>query len=305
MQQIIQTDFSGVDGLQIETIAESHLTPLSVKVNTKYIPVLPYDWMTEYGLLKTIRPVKLPMVIGYGFGGIVESTGLLRDHQLVGKAVIGVQPTGSAQTVINAQLPPLLFEVPPKVALKDAVTLIGGADAALHAVNSIKANSTDVVLVTGASGGVGTYLIQLLKLAGATVIALANPDNRVFVQSLGADVVLNYQADLAAQLTRTVVPNKVIDAVGRPELLQTITTVYEQLTIFSLSLTNFNPPKPNQSFKFSHGSIGISGYHQLLALLATGQIQAQIQTVYPFEDVKKAHLAAKNGHARGRMLLAF
>ncbi|MFD0897276.1 zinc-binding dehydrogenase [Loigolactobacillus binensis] len=305
MKQIVQQNFSGVDGLQIETASASRFTPLSVLVRNKYTPVLPYDWMTEYGLLKGIRPVKLPMVIGYGFGGIVEKVGLLRDKSLLGKKVIGAQPTGAAMELINSQLPPLLFTVPDNVALSEAVTLIGGADAALHAINSINVTARDTVLVTGASGGVGTYLIQLLKLAGAQVIALASPNNLNFVKSIGADIVLNYQEELATQLKDIVPPTKVIDTVGRTDLLQLIAASFAELAIFSLSLTSFTPPKAHQTFKFSNGTIGVRGYRRLLNLLADKQIVAYIQAKYKYTDVKKAHLTAKNGLKQGRILLAF
>ncbi|MFC6169230.1 quinone oxidoreductase family protein [Loigolactobacillus jiayinensis] len=305
MKRIVQQNFNGVDGLQIVEVTASKLTPLSVLVKNKYIPVLPYDWLTEYGLLKAIRPVKLPMVIGYGFGGIVEQVGMLRDKNLIGKKVIGMQPTGSAQEVINSQLPPLLFTVPDNVALSDAVTLIGGADAALHAINSVNVGPTDTVLVTGASGGVGVYLIQLLKLAGAKVIALASSGNSDFIKAVGADVVLDYTDALDMQLRHINAPNKIIDTVGRIDLLQIIATNYDELAIFSLSLTNFDPPKKQQTFQFSNGSIGISGYKRLLKLMADQQIVAYIQHKYKFTDVKKAHLASKNGHAQGRILLTF
>ncbi|WP_125980820.1 quinone oxidoreductase family protein [Loigolactobacillus iwatensis] len=305
MKRIIQRDFNGVDNLQIEVGNINKLTPLSVLVKNKYTPVLPYDWMTEYGLLKDIRPVKLPMVIGYAFGGIVEKVGLLRDKNLIGKKVIGAQPTGAAAEMINSQLPPLIFEVPDNVPLSAAVTLIGGADAALHAIDSVNVTSKDTVLVTGASGGVGTYLIQLLKLAGAQVIALASPGNLDFVKSVGADIVLNYQEELAAQLKATVAPTKIIDTVGSAALLQLITDIYDNLNIFSLSLSSFNPPKAQQTFKFSNGTIGIGGYKKLLKLLAAGEITAYIQHQYEFTDVKKAHLASKNGPAHGRILLKF
>ncbi|MFG1200402.1 zinc-binding dehydrogenase [Pediococcus acidilactici] len=244
------------------------MTPLSVIVKNKYVPVLPYDWMTEDGKLKDIRPVKLPMVIGYGFAGVVKRVGILRNKNLIGKKVIGANISGAAKEYINSQIPPLLFEVPENVALKDAATVIGGADAALHAVKTTRASAHDVVLVTGASGGVGSYLIQLLKQRGALVVAIGHPNNFDFLKEVGADYVVSYKSSLALQLKKVPTINKVIDTVGEGEILRQISNATGALEILSLSMTNFSSLKTNQSFKFSHGTVGIQGYRDLLNLMA-------------------------------------
>lgn len=71
MKQIIQTNYSGIDGLKIVDKPKPAVSPLSALVQVKYTPVLPYDWMTEEGKLKQMRPVKLPLTVGYAFAGVV------------------------------------------------------------------------------------------------------------------------------------------------------------------------------------------------------------------------------------------
>lgn len=112
MKQIIQTNYSGIDGLKIVDKPKPAVSPLSALVQVKYTPVLPYDWMTEEGKLKQMRPVKLPLTVGYAFAGVVQAVGLLRDRHLVGQNVIGVQPSGANQTYLDSRLPPFLFPVP-------------------------------------------------------------------------------------------------------------------------------------------------------------------------------------------------
>ncbi|WP_424321158.1 alcohol dehydrogenase catalytic domain-containing protein [Lacticaseibacillus chiayiensis] len=81
MKQIVQTDYTGITGLQIIEQPKPKISPLSALVKVKYTPVLPYDWMTEEGMLSQIRPVKLPLIVGYAFAGEVTAVGLLRDRR--------------------------------------------------------------------------------------------------------------------------------------------------------------------------------------------------------------------------------
>lgn len=305
MKAVIQNSYTGVNGLTVNEINESKITPLSVIIENKFTPVLPYDWMTEYGQLKAIRPVKLPMVVGYGFGGIVQKTGMLRDRRLIGKKVIGANPGGAVSEIINSQIPPLLFEVPDNVDLADVTTLTGGADAAMHAIRVANIVKEDVVLVTGASGGVGTYLLQMLRSRGAKVIALASTDNEQFIQSVGADWIVNYETNFIDQLGSLVPPTKAIDTVGSPVLLRQISDLYDDLKILSLSLTDFKPAKEGQSFRFSHRTIGVGGYKKLLNLLSEQKIKPYIQEKFRFTDVREAHLVSKEQHSQGRILLEF
>ncbi len=305
MRAIIQKSYNGINDLAIETVADPTLSPLSAIIRTKFTPILPYNWMTEEGALMDIRPTKLPMVIGYGFAGVVEKVGMLRNSHLVGKRVIGANMSGSNAELINSQLPPLLFEVPDAVKLADAATVIGGADAALFAVNKAHVQNNETVLITGASGGVGTYLIQFLKRLGATVIALGSDQNITFLRDLGADYVVNYEQNLSNALKAAPQPTKIIDTVGSTGLLDTLTTNYEALQILSLSLPNYRTKKNGQSFSFGSGNIGLSGYKQILQLLATHQLQPVVQDIYPYDEVIKAQTVSKYQHSHGRILLSF
>ncbi|GHP13309.1 NADPH:quinone reductase [Lentilactobacillus fungorum] len=305
MKAIIQRSYNGNDDLIIDNLATPKVAPMSALVRTQYTPVLPYDWLTEEGKLIGMRPTQLPMVISYGFVGVVEQVGMLRNHRLVGKPVIGAQMTGAAAEFINSQIPPLLFEIPQSVNLADAATLIGGADAAQLAVNDIKATKNEVILITGASGGVGTYLIQLLKHEHVTVIALANRHNVSFLRELGADYVVDYNDDLAKQLADVPRATKVIDTVGTTALLDQLSGYYDELAIFSLSRPTYTPQKPVQTFRFGNGNIGIAGYHKLISLLAAGEISGVVQQTFDFEVVKQAQHVSKEQHARGRILLKY
>ncbi|MCO6543329.1 MAG: zinc-binding alcohol dehydrogenase family protein [Lactobacillus sp.] len=305
MKAVIQSSFEGITALKLRDILEPHMSAMSVLIKNRYTPVIPWDWLSEEGQLQNFNPVKLPRIIGYSFGGIVEKVGALRNQKLLGKKVFGFNPQGTHTQLINSQIPPLLIEVPTKVSLEDATTIIGGADAALLAVKQSKIRPNDIVLVTGATGGVGSYLIQLLKLMKTTVIAFTRKENYSFAQNLGADYIIDFTQDIKHQLQLVPKPNKIIDTAGSVPLLDTISHNYEKLTIFSLSLPKYKPINSIQTFSFSNKSIGIKGYQQLLSMLENKQISASINQILPFQEVIQAQQIAKFRPSQGRILLEY
>ena len=302
MKAIVQRNYNGIDALQIMTKPEPTLIPLAVKVATHYTPVMPYDLLTETGALKSQRPVHLPMVIGYGFGGVVTEVGQLRKKALLGQRVIGFSLKGSHQTTLVSAFP--LFSVPKNVSLAAATTLIGGADAALMAVRASRVTKDDVVLITGASGSVGTYLLQLLHQMGVKLIAMSHSSEQRLLTRLGADQTLPYDEPLQQQLTELYSVTKIIDLAGSSQLLNQLSQELGLVEIWSLANPDY-VPSAGQSFTFVNGRIRLQDYRWLLDQLAQGTLQAVIQNTFPFTVVKSAQHELQDKHSHGRILLSY
>ncbi|WP_407886417.1 zinc-binding dehydrogenase [Levilactobacillus sp. N40-8-2] len=305
MQAIVQDSYQGIDALTIQTRPTPRLTPLGVRIETRYTPVMPYDLLTERGQLQQLRPVTLPIVVGYGFGGIVREVGRLRQSKLLNQPVIGAQLAGSHQEQILSTLPPLLFPVPHGVSLAAATTIIGGADAAYFAFKKSHIQAGATVLVTGASGSVGTYLLQLLHLFGVHIIAVAHSSRHDLLQMLGADQILAYDRPLPEQAADLSAVTQVIDLAGAVSLLDQLTAMLGPVKILSLALTAYHPQDPQQRFAFTSGAIMPADYRWLLQQLATKKLTAVIQEQYPFTDVKRAQHHLTTAHAAGRILLTY
>jgi len=306
MQTIVQTSYQGIDALRFDSQPLPRLlNPLAVRVETRYTPVMPYDVLTETGQLKQLRPVRLPIVVGYGFGGIVREVGRLRNRQLLNQPVIGIQLTGSHQEQVLSTLPPLLFPVPKGVSLAAATTIIGGADAAYFALKESHLKAGETVLITGATGSVGTYLVQLARLAGYHVIAVGHSSRHDLPADLGANQVLDYDRSLAEQLDSKTVVDQIIDLAGQTGLLNQLTTLLGPVSILSLALPHYRPQLPQQAFTFVNGSITPGDYRWLLTQLADGKLTAVIQEELPFTAVRTAQHRLVDGHAAGRILLTY
>jgi NADPH:quinone reductase-like Zn-dependent oxidoreductase len=176
-------------------------------------------------------------------------------------------------------------------------------------VDRARVQSGDCVLVTGASGGVGSAAVQLVKRRGATVIAVASMDKHQAVHALGADKVLNRQDDLQHALGRESV-DVVIDLVGGaqwPVLLQllkrggryatsgAIAGPLVELDLRTLYLKDLH--LLGCTFQDDHIFDNLVGY------IERGEIQAVVAKTYPLHEIAQAQRDFGEKNYVGKLVL--
>ena len=150
--------------------------------------------------LGVFRPRK--QVLGMDVAGVVEAVG----HDVTGFApgdeviaMLGSAFGGHAEYACVPQSKAIALK-PRNLSMEESVTLVFGGYTALSYLNQVDLEPGDEVLVNGASGAVGTAVVQLAKLRGARVTAVCSGGNAEFVRSLGADRVIDYTVeDFAAE----------------------------------------------------------------------------------------------------------
>ncbi len=141
-----------------------------------------------------------PFVPGYDLVGTVTAVGPGVDGALVGRRVAALTKTGGWSTCLVLDAADLV-DVPDGVDAADAESMIvNGVTAWQMLHRHAKVRSGQAVLVHGASGGVGTVLVQLARLAGATVVGTAAPRHHDELRELGVQPVDYRAPDLAEQL---------------------------------------------------------------------------------------------------------
>jgi len=132
-------------------------------------------------------------IIGLSFAGVIEVVGEGVSDFARGDRVAGTAFAAFADFVVAS--PAKMARIPDGVSMTDAATLPVSAATALQAVrDSARVQSGQRVLVIGAGGGVGSFMIQLAVAAGARVTGLVSAAKAEFVRSLGADRVIDYRA---------------------------------------------------------------------------------------------------------------
>jgi NADPH:quinone reductase-like Zn-dependent oxidoreductase len=159
---------------------------------------------------------KFPFVPGYDLVGQVSEVGSGVAAQLVGQRVAAVTKTGGWTThaVIEARN---LVPVPEHLDPAEVETVVVNGITAWQMLHrKAKVNSGQTILVHGASGGVGTTLVQLARHAGLRVIGTAAPRHHDALRALGAEAVDYHDPDLAGTLRRLVPEgfNAVFDHLG-------------------------------------------------------------------------------------------
>jgi NADPH:quinone reductase len=136
---------------------------------------------------------RLPAILGNGVGGIVASVGADTDSALVGRRVVTTTGGSGGYAERAAVDAAGLIQLPGELSLADAVALLADGRTALGLVQASGLRAGETALVEAAAGGVGSLLVQLVRAAGARVVAAAGGPRKVGVaRDLGADISVDY-----------------------------------------------------------------------------------------------------------------
>jgi NADPH:quinone reductase-like Zn-dependent oxidoreductase len=251
-----------------------------------------------------------PVVLGKDFAGTVEAVGSGVTGFAVGDGVFGVvsdpSPLSSRSFAEYVAVPagPNLTRIPEGVDFAAAGVLGLAGTAALQAVDAIDPMAGETVLVSGATGGVGAYAVQLVAARGATVIATAKPDDAAFVRDLGATDSVDYTGNVAAQV-RAIRPNGV-DAVlhfaGDGAQLGELLVPGGRLAS-TLIMSPEQLPLPNARVAPVFASPDVATLDRLAAEVAAGRLKTPIQRTYRLDEVGQAMTDFAAG-TRGNLAIA-
>lgn len=187
------------DVLHLAEVAVPAIGRDEVRVRVRATAVAKGDWLIATGLPYVARPsygVRTPKhrIAGLEFAGVVESIGAAVTRFEIGDEVVGWGNEALAERVAVPESQ--LAGKPAELAFEAAAALPVSGFAALQAVRDHGGVAPgDRVLILGASGGVGSFAVQIAKALGADVTGVASTRNLDLVRELGADRVIDYTTD--------------------------------------------------------------------------------------------------------------
>jgi NADPH:quinone reductase-like Zn-dependent oxidoreductase len=188
----------------IRDVAKPEPGPGEVLVRVRAASINGFDIFVANGYLKGMMEHRFPVVIGKDFAGTVEARGEGLTEFAVGDRVFGVVTKaflgdGSIAEYVTVPVAMGLTRLPDSIDFTTGGALGLASEAALAAADAAKFEAGQVVLIAGATGGVGSQSLELAVRAGALVIATAHSEaERALVTSLGAAEIVDYKTDIVA-----------------------------------------------------------------------------------------------------------
>jgi NADPH:quinone reductase-like Zn-dependent oxidoreductase len=275
-----------------------------VLVKVKAAAVNPVDWKIRDGLGELFG-LKPPLILGCEVAGTVEAVGSGVNDLVAGDDVygfLGGYTGGYAEYV--AALASEFVRKPKNIDFDTAASVPVGSLTAWHGIFDLgKLASGQRILVTGASGAVGSMAVQLAKNKGAHVIGLASGKNEDFVRKLGADEFIDYKkAKFEDQVSDLDV---VFDAVGG----DTQERAFQTLKHGGFLVSTVSPPSAEKAKKLGVTVTMVEvrpnqdQLAQINRLLENGKLKVRIATVLPLAQAKKGLQLSAGGHADGKIIL--
>jgi NADPH:quinone reductase-like Zn-dependent oxidoreductase len=308
---VVATGFGGPENLALIDVDVPAPGPGEVTVSVLACGVNPID-LKLYGGERGADPAALPMRLGFEAAGVVTAVGPDADGPegpvAVGDEVIAFRISGAyaGEVVVPASA---VVQKPAALDWPEAGGLMLTGATAVHLLTATGVTADDVVLIHGASGGVGLMAVQLAVLRGARVIATASEHRHGLLEELGAEPVV-YGDGLLERIGQ-LAPDGVdaaLDLVGTDEALETSLALVEDRQRIA-TIANYGAT--SAGIKLLGGGPGAdpgeevraNARTELTRLAATGALTVHLGATYPLAEVADAHRLLAEGKAHGKVVL--
>ncbi len=313
MKAIVYEEFGSVDVLELKEVDKP--TPkdeeLLVKVHATSVNAIDMIFRSGatllFGMTKLMAGFKKPKhnIIGFDVSGEVESVGKKVTKFKNGDLIYAClrSPGANAEYVC---VPEKLAAIKPANMTHEeaaAVPDVGGT-ALTGLRNTVTINEGQRVLIFGASGGVGTYAVQIARTFTTEVTGVCSTSAVSLVKSLGANAVIDYTKEDFTKNGQTY--DIIFDAVGRnvtsySQCKNSLTkngifvTVDIQSVMFKYML--------NKNVRGYMGNIIAEKLDYLRELIEAGKVKSVIDKVYPLSQMVDAHRYYEEGHPKGKIVI--
>ncbi|MET8365317.1 NADP-dependent oxidoreductase [Micromonospora sp. NPDC005194] len=298
MRGVRYEEFGGPEVLHVADVPTPEAGPGQVRVRVAASVVHPVDLMVRSGRFPAPLPTGLPYTPGWDVVGTVDAVGPSVGEYAIGDEVIGFSPWLQTTAGAHAEYVVLdatsLTAAPTGVPATEAATLPTNGLAAAQALDLLALPAGSTVLVTGAAGQAGGFVLALARAAGLHATGLAGADDRQFIESLGA-----------AFLSRSDEPTGTYDAVI--DLAVIGSSLLDHVRDGGGYVAASPPLRPEpvrgiRTFALEVESDG-SRLAELVKLVTSGDIPLRVAGVYPFADAAAAHERLAQGGVRGGVVI--
>jgi NADPH:quinone reductase-like Zn-dependent oxidoreductase len=294
--------FGGPEVLQYGDLPDPVAAAGQVVVDVAAASVNGADWRVRAG---QYGQATFPLVLGRDFSGSVAALGTGVDDLKIGDAVFGVLEAGreGAYAEKLAITAAIVAKKPDGLSHIDAAALaLTGLTAVISVETTLKLQRGETILIQGGAGGVASFAIQLAKHLGARVITTTSAANADYVRGLGADEVIDYNAQ---DFTRAVSKcDAVFDTVGG-EVAQKSFAVLKPGGRAAFIASGPQAPKPDRGDVTAlRPAVGRARapLERIAALVTAGAVRPPEVKLYRLAQAAEAHRLSESRHFRGKLV---
>jgi NADPH:quinone reductase-like Zn-dependent oxidoreductase len=312
MKAIVYERYGSPDILELRDVEKPSVTDDGVLVRIRAASTNPYDWHFMRGkplftrlMFGLFRPKDHRL--GADLAGEVEAVGKDVTRFRPGDSAFG---EGAGAFAEYACVPERwLARKPTNLTFEQAAAVPMAANTALQGLrDGGRIQAGQKVLIHGASGGVGTFAVQIAKSFGAEVTGVCSTKNVEMVKKIGADHVVDYtRDDFTRGETRY---DLMLDTIGdrslracRRVLAQKAVYVFIGGRMSHLASTMLARPFVSQDVKAVVAKRSSADLEFLAGLIEAGKVAPVIDRTYPLSEVPAAIRYLEGGHARGKIVI--
>jgi NADPH:quinone reductase-like Zn-dependent oxidoreductase len=315
MKAVVQNAYGSPDVFRLAEVAEPAMKENEVRVRVKAVALNAGDVYAMRGNPWLIRltvgfPKPKNYILGWDLAGVVEA---------VGQNVTQFRPGDEVYTACSSALTEVVSVAEDKLALKpinltfeQAAAVPTGALTALQGLRDVgKVQPGQKVLINGASGGVGTFAVQIAKALGAEVTGVCSTRNVELVRSLGADHVIDYTREDFTTSGQHY--DRILDNVANHSFAALRRVLTPQGVIIPTSghggmtyvfkaflLSPFVRQVESMYITKSSGK----DLALLKEWIEAGKVKAVLDRTYPLRDTPEAFRYLEKEHARGKVVIS-
>jgi NADPH:quinone reductase-like Zn-dependent oxidoreductase len=298
MKTVQYSEYGGPEVLQIVEIDEPHAGPGQVRIAVRAAGVNPSDWKLRAGQYRDFKPLTFPSGVGVEASGVVDEVGTGVSNVAVGDAVFGY----GANTVARYAILTHWVKKPDDLSFEVAGGLPVIVETAWRSLEELGVKSGEMLLVSGASGGIGSSVIQFARHRGITVIGTAGAQKHDYLRGLGA-IPTTYGPGLAERV-RVLAPEGVdaaLDIAGSGIIPELIEIVGDPSRV--LSIADFAAPQYGAKVSFGPPRDPERVFAEVARLCSEGLFRMPVERTFSLEQIAEAHEVSAKGHVTGKLII--
>ncbi|MER7023772.1 MULTISPECIES: NADP-dependent oxidoreductase [Streptomyces] len=295
MKRVSFAEFGGPEVLRLEDAEEPHAGTGHIRIAVRAAGVNPVDWRIREGQRLAAHPVELPAGVGQDASGVVDEVGAGVTGVGIGDRVFGEGVATYAESAVLTAW----ARMPEGLSFEEAAGYPSVMETALRVLREVGVRPGQTLLVSGASGGVGSAVLQIARDRGIAVIGTAGAANQDYLRSLGA-VATTYGDGWAERVRRLGRVDAALDLAGSGVIRELVGLTGDPRRV--VSIADLGAPELGVRFSGAAGSLP-DALAETVGLLARGALHIPVEKTYPLGEAAAAHIDSRRGHARGRRVI--